>query len=361
MKFAHFSHVWSRQGMTAHDRYEQLWRELELADELGFEYGFTVEHHFNPAESLMPCPTLYCAGAAAHTKNLRVGPQGFIPPLYDPIRLVEEVAVLDNLTNGRLEIGLVSGVLPEFFQHIAGADFENRGALTQEIIPLFKAAYGSDGPFSFKSQFHEYKDVTLSVKPLQKPHPPIWRQTRDPDTLTQLAKEGSHTGFIFLYPRAMVAPRYREYLRQWDEAGNPGKPNIGYWTLVYVDEDEETAIAKATEHILHSMQVTFRHGWDNPGANQQALHSMTTARGETQVIEIARNLGSIDYLLNNNLIFVGSPETVTERIRAAAHEGMFNTMMCEFNIGSIPEEDLMRSIRLFGTQVMPALRDLEVY
>ena len=347
--------------MTAHDRYEQLWRELELADELGFEYGFTVEHHFNPAESLMPCPALYCAGAAAHTKNLRVGPQGFIPPLYDPIRLVEEVAVLDNLTNGRLEIGLVSGVLPEFFQHIAGADFENRGALTQEIIPLFKAAYGSDGPFSFKSQFHEYKDVTLSVKPLQKPHPPIWRQTRDPDTLTQLAKEGSHTGFIFLYPRAMVAPRYREYLRQWDEAGHPGKPNIGYWTLVYVDEDEETAIAKATEHILHSMQVTFRHGWDNPGANQQALHSMTTARGETQVIEIARNLGSIEYLLNNNLIFVGSPETVTERIRAAAHEGMFNTMMCEFNIGSIPEEDLMHSIRLFGTQVMPALRDLEVY
>ena len=58
---------------------------------------------------------------------------------------------------------------------------------------------------------------------------------------------------------------------------------------------------------------------------------------------------------------MGSPETVTQRIRDAAHEGMFNTMMCEFNIGSIPEEDLMRSIRLFGTQVMPALRDLEVY
>ena len=231
----------------------------------------------------------------------------------------------------------------------------------RKIIPLFKTAYGSEGPFSFKSQFREYNDVTLSVKPLQQPHPPIWRQTRDPDTLTQLAMEGSHTGFIFLYPRDIVAPRYRVFLKQWEEAGNPGKPNIGYWTMVYVDEDEEAAIAKATEHILHSMRVTFRHGWDNPGMNQEALHATAAARGETRVIEIAKNLGNMEYLLNNNLIFVGSPETVTRRIRDAAHEGMFNTMMCEFNIGSIPEEDLMRSIRLFGTQVMPALRDLEVY
>ena len=361
MKFAHFSHVWSKQGMAANERYEQLWRELALADELGFDYGFTVEHHFNPSESLMPCPTLYCAGAAAHTKRLRLGPQGYIPPLYDPIRLVEEVAVLDNITNGRLELGLVSGVLPEFFKHIAGADFENRGALTQEIIPLFKAAYGSDGPFSFHGRFHQYDDVMLSVKPMQQPHPPIWRQTRDLETLRELAQEGSHTGFIFLYPRAMVAPRYREYLRLWDEAGQPGKPNIGYWTMVYVDEDEERAIAKATEHIIHSMTVTFSAGWNTPGINQQALTATAQARGETEVMEIARNLADVDFLMKRNLIFVGTPETVASRIREAAHEGLFNTMMCEFNIGSLPEEDLMRSIRLFGEQVMPALRDLEPY
>jgi len=64
--------------MTAADRYEQLWRELELADELGFEFGFAVEHHFNPRESIMPCPTIYCAAAAARTKRMRLGTQGYI-------------------------------------------------------------------------------------------------------------------------------------------------------------------------------------------------------------------------------------------------------------------------------------------
>src|ERR1700758_4436956 len=74
MKFAHFSHVWNKPGMTAAERYDQLWRKLAVADESGFDYGFTVEHHFNPNESWMPSPSIYCAGAAAHTRRMRHGP-----------------------------------------------------------------------------------------------------------------------------------------------------------------------------------------------------------------------------------------------------------------------------------------------
>src|SRR5438128_2026362 len=98
--------------MTAADRYHQLWGELELCDELGFNYAFAVEHHFRPEESWMPCPASYCAAAGAHTKRLRIGPMGWVAPLYDPLRVAEEVAVLDNMLDGRLELGLVSGVLP---------------------------------------------------------------------------------------------------------------------------------------------------------------------------------------------------------------------------------------------------------
>jgi alkanesulfonate monooxygenase SsuD/methylene tetrahydromethanopterin reductase-like flavin-dependent oxidoreductase (luciferase family) len=76
MKFAHFSHVWNKPGMTAAQRYEQLWRELATCDELGFDFGFTVEHHFNPNESWMPSPSIYCTGAAARTRKMRHGPMG---------------------------------------------------------------------------------------------------------------------------------------------------------------------------------------------------------------------------------------------------------------------------------------------
>ena len=81
MKFAHFSHIWAKPGMTPHQRYEELWHELQLCEELGFDYGFCVEHHFRPDESWMSSPSLYAVGAGARTRRLRVGPMGYIVPL----------------------------------------------------------------------------------------------------------------------------------------------------------------------------------------------------------------------------------------------------------------------------------------
>src|SRR6266702_1930665 len=71
MKFAHFSHIWAKPGLSPHQRYEELWRELQLCDELGFDYGFCVEHHFRPDESWMSSPSLYAIGAGARTRRLR--------------------------------------------------------------------------------------------------------------------------------------------------------------------------------------------------------------------------------------------------------------------------------------------------
>ncbi len=103
--------------MTPADRYDQLWRELALADELGFDYGFAVEHHFLPHESWMTSPSVFCTAGALSTKRMRLGSMGYIAPLYDPIRIIEEAAVLDQVLHGRLELGLVSGIVPEYYNH----------------------------------------------------------------------------------------------------------------------------------------------------------------------------------------------------------------------------------------------------
>ena len=108
MKFAHFSHVWSKPGMTPHQRYEQLWRELEVADQTAFDYAFCVEHHFRPDESLMSSPSLFCVGAGARTKRLRIGPMGYIVPLYHPLRLAEEIAIVDPQPQPEAALGLVT-------------------------------------------------------------------------------------------------------------------------------------------------------------------------------------------------------------------------------------------------------------
>ncbi len=359
MKFAHFSHVWNKPGMNAAERYAQLWRELALSDELGFDYGFCVEHHFNPNESWMPSPSIYCAAAATHTRRLRVGTMGNVVPLYDPLRIAEDAAVLDNLANGRFELGLVSGIVPDFFGPY-GADFNNRRALTHEALLFIKHALSSDRAFSFAGESRQYQNVTLGVKPLQKPHPPIWIHSRDADTLALLAREGVHTGYLFLVPRNEVAPRYREYLRLWQEAGHKQKPNIGYWVLVYVDDTDEKAVAKAKPYFEHCFTHVFGTRADG-GIGYLRLAENHARRGNPGGAEIARHAIDVEFLRARNLAFVGSPKTVIEQIKSAAAEGLFNTVMAEFNIGAIEEVDLMRSIRLFGSEVLPALRAFEPY
>ena len=346
--------------MTPADRYEQLWRELELADGLGFDFGFAVEHHFSPHESWMPCPTVYCTGAAARTKRMRLGPMGYIVPLYDPIRIVEEAAVLDNVMNGRLELGLVSGILPDFFRHYHSSDYQNRREVTNQVIPLLKTAFATEGSFSFDGPFHQYDNVKLSVKPLQKPYPPLWMQSRDPETLRLLAREGVNTGYLLFLPQEEAAPRYREYLKQWQEAGHPQKPNIGYWTLVYVDETDAAAVSKITPHVVHAFSEVFGVG-DVGGIDQPKLVETYERRGEHGAAEIARNMLNVEYLLDRNVIFAGSPETVARQVKEAASRGHFNTLFAEFNIGWLEEEDLMRSIRLFGTHVLPELAQFQPY
>ncbi len=359
MKFAHFSHVWNKPGMTAAQRYEQLWNELALCDEHGFDYAFAVEHHFRPYEALMPTPAVYCAAAATHTKRLRIGPMGYIVPLYDPLRIVEEAAVLDNVLGGRLDLGLVSGIAPDYFQPYK-ADFENRRAITNEALAIVKTAFATEGPFSFKGQFHQYENLRLSVKPIQKPHPPIWIESRDPKTLEFLAQEGIHTGYVFFMPRDEAAPRYRDYVDLWRKAGHPDRPKVSYWALVYVDETDELAVEHAKPHFEHAFTKVFGVR-EVDGVLRPQLAENAERRGEHASAEIARHVTDVEYLIDRNLAFVGSPETVSRSIQQAAREGMINTLLCEMNFGAMTDEEIRRSITLFGTRVIPTLRSFEPF
>ncbi len=356
MEFAHFSHVWAIEGMSPGDRFELLMREIELSDEVGFDYAFCVEHHFTRHESLMSSPSLFTAAAIQRTKRIRIGPMGYVAPLHQPLRLVEEAAILDQMSQGRFELGVVPGIAPHFFGPFS-ADFVNRRELTRELIELIKVAHSAEGAFSFKGEHIQLEDVEISTPPQQRPHPPIWWETRDPETLEYLAAEGFSAGYFVLMPRSDVAPRYREFLEHWKAAGHAHKPRLAYWSIVYVDETDEIALAKALPHALESLALFFSVG---KGASQANTVKLFEDRGEPGAAELVKNLLDPDYLLENNLVFIGSPETVAQKIEAAAQEGVFNTLFCELNFGRLPEADLMRSIRLMGEEVIPKLRGVDV-
>src|SRR5690242_17815079 len=214
MKFAHFSHIWSKPEMTPHQRYEELWAELQLCDELGYDYSFCVEHHFRPDESWISSPSLYAVGAGARTKRLRVGSMGYIVPLYNPLRLAEEIAIVDQMLGGRFECGLVPGITGAYFEPF-GVDYKFRKSPTLEFVAYMRAAYGAQ-PFEFKGDNHNTVQPTrLAVLPVQRPHPPVWMMSRDPQTLEFCAEYGVNPGFFIAFPKEEAGPRYRVFLDNW--------------------------------------------------------------------------------------------------------------------------------------------------
>ena len=360
MKFAHFSHVWGKAGMTPSERYQQLWRELELCDELGYDYGFAVEHHFRPDESWMTAPNFYAIAAGARTRRIRLGAMGHIVPLHDPVRLVEEITLTDQMLDGRIDVGLVPGIVPSYFEPFK-VDYATRRAKTIEFVGFLKAAFADGAPFDFAGEFHQYENLLLAVNSLQKPHPPLWMETRDPDTLAFCAREGVNTGYFLLFPRLDAAPRYRTFLADWKKAGWEHKPNIAYSTVVYVDETDEKALATALTEAGRAYRGFFPATDGGVAQAQLVTAELFEQRGEPGAAEVIRHLLDPDYLLENDLILIGSPDTVTRKLKEYATEGMFNTFLGELNFGDLAEDDVMRSIRLFGTEVMPALRDFEPF
>ncbi len=362
MKFAHFSHVWGKPGMSPHQRYEQLWRELILCDALGFDYSFCVEHHFRPDESWMSSPSLYAVGAGARTKRMRIGPMGYVVPLYHPLRLAEEIALVDQMLGGRMECGLVPGISPDYFKPF-GIDYNFRKSPTLEFVDYLRAAYGETQPFSFHGDVHNTNSAELSVQPLQKPHPPLWMMSRDPRTLEFCAEKGINPGYFLVYPRADAAPRYRVFLENWQKAGWPKKPNIAYCTIVYVDESDEKALEVALARAARAYEGFLAQPKPGETFEQRvAEHAKKfIGRGEPGASEIMAHLFDADYLMKHELVFIGSAETVAEKIRKSAEAGLFNVFMGEFNFSDLPEADLMRSIKLFGEKVVPALRGYEPF
>jgi alkanesulfonate monooxygenase SsuD/methylene tetrahydromethanopterin reductase-like flavin-dependent oxidoreductase (luciferase family) len=363
MKFAHFSHIWGKPGLTPHLRYEELWRELILCDDLGFDYAFCVEHHFRPDESWISSPSLYAVGAGARTKRIRIGPMGYIVPLYHPLRLAEEIAIVDQMLGGRMECGLVPGINADYFRPF-GLDYDLRKTPTLEFVAYLRAAYGETQPFSFQGDnFKTAEPTRLAVQPVQKPHPPLWMMSRDPRTLEFCAQNGINPGYFLIYPRADAAPRYRKFLDDWANTGWARKPNIAYCTLAYVDESDDKALDVALARASRAYE-----GFLPPAKSGESFEERVRehskkfiGRGEPGASEIMRNLFDPDYLMRHELVFIGSAETVAAKLQTAAKAGFFNVFLGEFSFSDLPEADLMRSIRLFGDKVMPALRGYEPF
>jgi alkanesulfonate monooxygenase SsuD/methylene tetrahydromethanopterin reductase-like flavin-dependent oxidoreductase (luciferase family) len=340
------------------------WAEL---DRLGFDgVGFN-EHHCSPY-GLMNSPNLLAAAAAQRTKNLKLLIYGNLLPLHEPLRLAEELAMLDCMSNGRLISGFARGIPREYQVHnVALSDSRPR---FEEAMDILLRAWQED-IFSYAGKFWTYKDVALWPRPLQRPHPPIWMPiTGSKETIEFAAKRN-----IPITPgvtsRGLLEDVIAYYGRCLKQNGHRlTVDSISIPVDAYVADSKAQAVREASPYTLYFNRTLFSHGNITETNLQRAGGYVSDASNDyvrpenlqaaARAREDYRDLTAEKLAQRAETMPWGTPDEVAARIISAAEHAGAGTVLVSLNRGAMPQEMFLNQIRRFGTEVLPILQKHEI-
>ena len=353
MHFGVFMEFGNRAGVGEAQAFQEGFRMVDAAEELGLDGVWLAELHFNPARSVLSSPIVVASSIATRTKRLRVGMAVQVLPLNNPLRIAEEVATVDHISEGRFEFGIGrSGFARSYDVYgIPYSESQERFAESLEII--LQAWKGEE--FSYKGAHYTVENATVSPTPYQQPHPPLRIAANSGETFTRMGKAG-HPIFVGL--RGMDIPELRqnvdEYRRCWREAGHPGEGDVSLRIPVYAGETQQQALDEPLESIsgyFGRMGTLYREsaGKAGPGANDPAteLHQGRADR-----------LAALSYeeMLETKIAF-GTADGLVDRFTQLKEELGLDGVVAELNAGGlIPEERVLRSLRIMAEKVMPAFK-----
>ncbi len=290
---------------------------------------------------------VFSARRRNRTKQIRLGPLVYVLPLWNPIRVAEEVALLDNLTEGRLECGFGAGIGPFTFAAY-NIPWDQKREMTLEALQIIKGIWTHES-FSFEGRYFKCKDIDLSIPLVQKPHPPLWMPTRSKDSIEEAASSGMST--VQWVPSGMKAVRkaFDEYRKAYRRARPVGKkPHMGLMREIYVAESDQQARAEGEYH--------WKNFWERRGgARTYGAHGST---GLSTILDGSRRqeLMDMEHSIAEGSFICGSPETVVGQIKKIATEAGADTFLGEFTFGELTQHQAMNSLGLFAEQVMPELK-----
>jgi alkanesulfonate monooxygenase SsuD/methylene tetrahydromethanopterin reductase-like flavin-dependent oxidoreductase (luciferase family) len=340
LSFGIFDWIDTNRGLSLNETYEQRLRILEYADEAGFWCYHLAEHHGTPL-GLSPSPNLFLAAAAQRTQRLRLSPLVQILPLYNPLRNIEEVCILDNLSGGRLELGVGRGVSPDELA-IYGVDASESRDRFNECLDILVMGL-STGNVTYEGRYYNIVEAPLPVRPYQKPYPPLWYPTSSADRIPWVAEHGFNTLFGFnrtgLDVIASGISRYRTVFEE--HARDEGrlnthvmKPRLGATRHVYVAQSDKEALETARE----AYTLFDRNYLTRPGRSPEGSESR---RGD---FETALTWGGV---------IAGSPDSVRQHVQQFIEATGANYFVGTFAFGNLTMQQILQSLRLFATEVMP--------
>jgi alkanesulfonate monooxygenase SsuD/methylene tetrahydromethanopterin reductase-like flavin-dependent oxidoreductase (luciferase family) len=334
-----------------------------LMEELGFEgIGFN-EHHTSPY-GLMTSPNIMAAAASQRLRRMKILIYGNLLPIHEPLRLAEELAMLDCLTGGRLISGFARGIPREYKAY--NVNLADSRARFEEAWEIIKRAWRED-VFSYEGKFWTYRDVAIWPRPVQQPHPPVWVPvTTSQETLEWAAKEN-----VPITPGAVATLGARQdmvryYARCLAKHGHEITPDhVVAGASVYIADSRQQALEQAGPYMLYFFHTLFSHGnLFNVGGQRQAGYVREEGLGWLRPEhreEFLRSLQgfrhlTMDDLERNERLAWGSPAQVRDALIGLADALGSNVLLLQFNQGAMPHEMFMHQIRRFADEVLPDLR-----
>ncbi len=342
MKFGVFDYI-EKGDEPIHRTYNKrmdLLRALEAASFYGYHLS---EHHATPL-STTPSPSIFLAAAARETKKIRLGTLLTLLPLYHPMRLLEELCMLDHLSDGRLDVGVGKGISPFEFDAYSD-DIANAAEAFEHSFNILHQGFTRDR-VDYVSPRYTFKDVPIIIPPLQRPHPPFWYGLRGGYGPEFAARHGMNG--VTLGPDDRVEQIIADFRAKWElhagqraAFGSPVKsPFIGIMRSMFIADTDAEADRIA--------RVAHEKWFEN-------LAWLWKVRDAMPPISIAPNF---EQAKASGTLVVGSPATVKRLFKAQAMRFGHNYLVLLLAFGSLTHQEQMRSLELFRTEVMPELADL---
>ncbi len=340
MKFGLFIDCHLREGKSQPQAFADGLAQVDAAEAQGYDSVWLAELHFYPERSVLASPLVVAGLIAGRTQRIRIGIAVQVLPLGNPVRIAEEAATLDHLSQGRLDFGIGRSNLTRSYQGFNIPYEESQSRLVEALEIILTAWRGEK--FSYQGQFFDFHDVQVMPQPVQRPHPPVFAAVASPASFTAMGQRGFP---IFVNPRG---PQLRDnldsYRQAWREAGHPGDGEVHLRVPVYVGETPELAREQPRESVYRGLREMAE-----ARAQSSPSHFLTAE---------AERATEMDYeeVLAQRVIY-GSAAEVVERLARLEQDLGLSGVVMEANYGGqIPQEQVINSIGLMASQVVPHFR-----
>lgn len=338
------------------DLYNRYFDEYLIADDLGL--NLLINEHHQTATCLDVAAPLSAAILARQTSKGRICILGNpVANRGDPLRIAEEMAMIDCISRGRLDVGYVRGVPYEVFAANSNPT-QTVERLWEGIDITIKAWTHTEGPFNFEGRFTHRRAINLWPRPYQTPHPAIWvTGSSDLENIKKVASRG-FVFATFLQPHSKVRWMFDGYRSAFRDAGLPGGGGCAYMPLVYTGDTEEEAergMRELTWYLNAKAEPQFRNppGYVPIEFNVQALRGKFTGRTD----EMRKQ--SLDVLREEGVAMYGTPDQVAAQIKRFYEKvGGFDHLLMMQQAGMLDHKSVVRSMTLFAKEVYPQIKDL---